>query len=285
MKRKEVSEYFSNLFNAPADYVVYVTNNYDQFHFLDGNRDIGSVTAIKRSIKKYGYLRMPILVNELMEVIEGQHRLIACKELGVPVHYVIQEGLRREHCIALNVGRRNWVSKDYLHSGAIESKDYAYFESLTEKYPEFPYPLVLCTYDGSLSGGAFQKFIKSGMLKCSESDFRVADNALSWLSGFREDIKALRVKKASVSKAIYFALIFAYKATGVDKKRLTKTVHDNFNKFSPIISDVDEIVKVIEEIYNNRISEKKIVNLYAQYREAVILARKNLRLTKDLEDK
>lgn len=60
------------------------TNNYDMFKRLEGNRfvDPKKVNKLKKSINEVGYISNPIIVNEKMEVIDGQHRLEALKELG-----------------------------------------------------------------------------------------------------------------------------------------------------------------------------------------------------------
>ena len=41
---------------------------------------------------KKKYLVSPILVNEKMEVIDGQHRLQAQKELNLPTYYIKNKG-------------------------------------------------------------------------------------------------------------------------------------------------------------------------------------------------
>lgn len=59
--------------------IVYRTNNYDQFKRLVGNREVNPkrVKTIKKSVEEIGYIPNPIIVNENMEVIDGQGRLQA----------------------------------------------------------------------------------------------------------------------------------------------------------------------------------------------------------------
>ena len=73
---------------------IHVTSDYDQFTYLVGNRDIVNkhVKSLSTEIDNRD-LEIPIIVNEKMEVCDGQHRLEAYKALDLPVHYIIKEGL------------------------------------------------------------------------------------------------------------------------------------------------------------------------------------------------
>lgn len=96
------------------------TTNYDQFVKLDGNRvyNKGLLIAIGESIENDGdYLQYnPILVNEKMEIIDGQHRLKVAEQAGVPIFYIVGEGLRLKHAQIFNSRKRQWTSMDFLHS-------------------------------------------------------------------------------------------------------------------------------------------------------------------------
>lgn len=68
---------------------IYETTNYDMFKFNQSNREInkGNLTKVKKSIAKAG-LMTPIEVDRIThEVLDGQHRLEACQQLGVPVKF------------------------------------------------------------------------------------------------------------------------------------------------------------------------------------------------------
>ena len=104
---------------------IYVTEDYDKFKKLPANRDAKTAQRIIDSIKKVGYVLSPILVNEKFEVIDGQNRLLALKEMKLPVHYMIQPGIGIKECRALNIGQSNWTSRQFLESYAEDgSADY-----------------------------------------------------------------------------------------------------------------------------------------------------------------
>lgn len=96
--------------------VVYQTANLDQFVTIDGNRtpNPAHVKRLVDSINKHGVLCNPILVNEQMQVIDGQHRLLACRETNSEVFYIILPGYNLDEVHTLNLNQKNWTKKDYM---------------------------------------------------------------------------------------------------------------------------------------------------------------------------
>lgn len=116
----------------------YRTRNYDQFVFHSKNRHVNKahVSALVSSIAENDLLfAVPILVNENYEVIDGQHRLTAAKELDRPIFYIIQQGLTIEDAIDLNINTKNWGYGDYQdHWIAQGNEHYAYYKKFRERY-------------------------------------------------------------------------------------------------------------------------------------------------------
>ena len=88
-------------------YKIQSTFKYEMFHFIEGNRSIDHEDRIEKSIRTSGLLVQPILVNQNMEVIEGQNRYQACKNLGLPIYYVIQDGIGLDEVKSLNSASKN----------------------------------------------------------------------------------------------------------------------------------------------------------------------------------
>jgi hypothetical protein len=97
---------------------VQKTKDYDMFVFREDNRAAINDSHVKRlieSIKARNLLELrPICVNSKMEVMDGQHRLLAAKELGVEIYYQIDESLSIQDIINLNVAK-GWGIADYLN--------------------------------------------------------------------------------------------------------------------------------------------------------------------------
>ena len=94
------------------------TTNYDMFKLRKDNRDEIKeirIAELVASIKERNLLEYrPILVNADMEVMDGQHRFLAAKQLGLPIWYDIQESLTPRDIIILN-NAKNWGNADYMN--------------------------------------------------------------------------------------------------------------------------------------------------------------------------
>jgi hypothetical protein len=119
---------------------VYKTDDLSIFKSIDGNR-VANLQHVKRltdSIKIYGMKCNPILVNEKMEVIDGQHRLIAAKEAKSFVYYIVINGYTLNEVHTLNLNQKNWTKKDFMEGYAnmgIES--YIKLSKFVEKNNDF----------------------------------------------------------------------------------------------------------------------------------------------------
>ena len=114
------------------------TMNYSIFKKLEGNRPVVNrrVNKIIASIQNVGYITSPLIVNEKMEVIDGQGRLEALEQLKMPVEYIIHPGIGINECIAMNINQGNWSLKDYIESYATRgNKSYQRLEQLIKEYP------------------------------------------------------------------------------------------------------------------------------------------------------
>lgn len=95
-----------------------ITTEYDMFKFRNDNRESINHSHVKRlaeSIKARNLLELrPISVNAEMEVIDGQHRLLAAKMLGVPIYYRKSNDLKASDIIIMNISQ-TWGQGDYLN--------------------------------------------------------------------------------------------------------------------------------------------------------------------------
>jgi hypothetical protein len=142
--------------NAPttSSMSVYKTYDYALFSHIEGNRNIEprNVERLKASMQEK-YLPVPIVCNELMQIIDGQNREEAARSLGLPIYYMVVPGLRKEDVIRLNVNRSNWSSETYLKAYIEDGlEDYILLQDFKKKY-KFPLGECICM----LSGGTAQK--------------------------------------------------------------------------------------------------------------------------------
>ena len=118
---------------------VQTSNDYAKFKTLIGNRKPNDL-HIKRltSSFKQRYLFSPIIVNEKMQIIDGQHRFLAAKELNLPIYYLLVEGYGLEEVQVLNTNTSNWKREDYLKAYCdLGVKPYLQMQQFMLDFPDF----------------------------------------------------------------------------------------------------------------------------------------------------
>jgi len=83
---------------------------------MEGNREVDEkhVRRLYVSILDNGWVNNPIIVNEKMQVVDGQHRLAAAKMAKSEITYIIQEGYSLQQVHSLNLNQKNWTKRDYM---------------------------------------------------------------------------------------------------------------------------------------------------------------------------
>ena len=115
---------------------IMVTENYDMFKKIGGNRKLNKANYAKivKSMKEE-QLIIPIVVNEKYEIIDGQHRYTACKDLGKPVYFYMVRGYGLNQVKRANIASSNWKKENYLDMFVAENNEvYKEFEEIKERY-------------------------------------------------------------------------------------------------------------------------------------------------------
>lgn len=115
---------------------VFVTYNYEQFTFLNGNRNINkcNLKNIEKSFKREQVI-VPIIVNQNLEIIDGQHRFLICQENNYPLYYIIVQDAGLKQCEIINTAGRKWNNDDYLESYCDQgNKHYIILKQFAEKH-------------------------------------------------------------------------------------------------------------------------------------------------------
>jgi hypothetical protein len=98
-------------------YGVRMTDNYEKFSLMSCNREVKS-DKVYKSIKENGDFTMwkPILVTPGFKIIDGQHRFQACKDLGLPIYYIVYDGEHDYDKVmrTLNIWVKTWQLEDWM---------------------------------------------------------------------------------------------------------------------------------------------------------------------------
>ena len=122
---------------------VYSTKDYEAFSFITGNRNINKshLEKLRKSILEM-YIPVPIVVNENLEIIDGQHRFIICKTEGLALLFIQIKGLNLTHVQKINELMRIWTAEAFmdcycdlaLESEYREYADYVEYKEFKRSY-------------------------------------------------------------------------------------------------------------------------------------------------------
>ena len=238
-------------------YNVYVTKDYSIFKRLTGNRDIpeSRIGKIVESIQTIGWVRNPIIVNEKMEVIDGQGRLTALQRLKLPVEYIIAEGAGNKECIYMNMNMVNWKLPDFIKSYAEQgNENYQRLLSLMERYANGNLDIIsTAVYRVSKSK---HREIKQGILQLTEDQYRAAVPRLEYIKPLLDNLDSKKLPGSIVT--LMQTLIYYYDYPEVDKERLAYSVEKYIYNATPWVLNTD-CEREVENAYNYGLSlEKKI---------------------------
>lgn len=241
------------------------TRQYDVFKKLEGNRDVDEkrVRRIKESIKNVGYVTSPIIVNEKMEVIDGQGRLEALRQLDLPVEYIVSNGVGIKECIAMNINQTNWSHMDYIKSYA--KRGVKSYELLLDLIKKYPYAGLDCISTALFQTSRFwYKQLHNGDLAITDEEYKKAIERLEYTNKF------LPWKdKINQFSCLMKSVLFCYDMEEVDKERLFQKITFGVDSKTLMpFSNLVECLKSVEEIYNKN-KKGKSVWIYTIYRQTL----------------
>lgn len=283
-----ITEHIKNYYSDNIDAVdvcdiIYSTKRYDKFKKLLAQRDErdSGVDNIVQSIEAVDRINIPAVVNENMEVIDGQHSGSAYKYLDMPINYVMQPGLNITHCMALNSIRNGWKQTDKIKSFGTKgtlayTEDFDRLNSLMEKYPKLG-SKIFATATGKTNGFA-SRAINSASLQITEEDYKRADDVLKFVNKFNdwfEENKSILQLSGSLTY-MEQAMAYAYMMDSVDKNRLMQVMKTRWSTMRKVsVGNIESAVELLEAWYNYNLTDAKRVYIKTIYQTEKDLARKD----------
>lgn len=253
---------------------IYTTDKYDIFQSLEGNRATvkGNIKKIYKAMRDYGYIGAPIVVNEKMEVIDGQNRLEAAKQANISILYMICPGYGIDECIALNRNTRNWTTTDYIHSYAEQDlKTYIWMEELKVKYPEITMDDIggLVFHRGKVitQSSSVREAIRSGQLDLTDKEMEEVEDKLEFLKKFAVFKGKGRIGGRTF--ILYNAILYCYTRPEVNNTKLFNVFNKHWTKIQSSVL-AEQYLDQIDTIYNRGLAKDKRIATGCWYREEKI---------------
>jgi hypothetical protein len=231
--------------------VVYTTTDYWSFKPIEGNRNVNKlhVERLKKSMQK-NYLHTVIVVNEMSEIIDGQHRFMAIEALGLPLKYVVCPGYGLDEVHILNQNNRVWNLADFVDGFTeLGNKEYSKLKELTEKYGfNYTSSILICTGYRHLKNS---KYIKDVFQK---GDFKI--NNLDLVISRFEQLKKIGEFYNNYKRSIFIvAFMTLVNNSKFDIYQFLSKLKLQPKSLVDCVT-VDQYIDVIEDIYNYKSHNK-----------------------------
>lgn len=115
---------------------VYESTQYDAIREYDINRERNpqAVERIRESMRENKIIA-PILLNESLHIIDGQHRWEAARLEGLPFHFIVRSGLTYEDIPLYNIHSSNWKFEDFAKSyNKVGMENYMFLDAYKERH-------------------------------------------------------------------------------------------------------------------------------------------------------
>jgi hypothetical protein len=240
------------------NHTIYYTKDYSIFSTHPANREgiARHIKKLKESFKSpcAAYLR-PIIVNNEMQIIDGQQRFLTWKELDIGVYYGIlpddvdDVGLM----IKLNNNQRSWKLKDYLKVYCKENKeDYLLLDRfITQTNISLNTALIILNRHGASDDleafreGRFKFPHETAMYEVFDilNTFTEIDNILKSHNPYLSSCKVIR-------KVAYIrGLLYLISQKKFPRLKFIKQFKRNIKEFHPCMNH-ESYTRMFKEMYN-----------------------------------
>ncbi len=160
---------------------VQSTIEYEEIKRVNGNRatNLAHIETLKISMSEK-QLVVPAILNEKMQIIDGQHRFDACIALDIPFYYIVIEGYGLADVQRMNTNMKNWTMDDFLQTyielyknGSTEYMGYIRFKDFINKY-NIPLPAGIFLSNMFLADGIKSDAFKIGTFGFDEEKENIA---------------------------------------------------------------------------------------------------------------
>jgi hypothetical protein len=249
-----INEEDSNKNNSviKSDIIIYKTMDYNKFKFSGLNRTPKHFKKIIESIKKgdftaYNPIMVVVMENGDLLIIDGQNRYMACKTLGLPIHFVVSEEANIEDAPILNNASKNWAGREYVeHFAKMGHIDYIKVLEANKKYGAPLSSIVsVCSCQN-----LYNEHLKRGTYKISEKR-----NPNELCEHWKDVVKYIPFAKTD---RFFTTLATCFYNENYDTNRMM----EKLSKCSGIMFEQPNrplITKEIEKVYNYHMKASNIV--------------------------
>jgi len=244
--------------HVEASVKIYFTREYTQFKSIVGNRMLneGKINRIIKDIQEgLNMLKFcPIIVDEDMNVIDGQHRLWVARKLKDNVYYVISKKTTLQDIASMNSNTERWKGRDFIHCYVAQGNiNYEILRNFIDKY-DLPITSALLLLSGKkkIEGGAgdrIKDIFENGL-------FSVKDEPLA--KAIMEKVGMFEQFSGRKTRPFITAIITLFNAGKCDWEHLGKKYASNPDALQSCSYTKDYLLQ-LEKIYNLGSQKRKTI--------------------------
>jgi len=234
-------------------HMIFATMQYTKFSLIPGNRDISEnhiITLVEKIKNGENFLvYSPIMVDEQMRVLDGQHRLLAAKRAGVYIWYNIVKGNINLDTIArINESQRKWQPSNFVHMYAIMGN--VHYKAFEQFYRGFK----LSVSTGLLLfGSQTMSALRNGELEAT--DILHAEDTANALLDVQKYVTFAKYNRFASA----FKRIFEHK--DYDHKRMLLKLEQRKHTIKKLTT-VPDYIRLLEGIYNYQLSDTNKIRFF-----------------------
>ena len=243
------------MFTKTKTQEIHFTKDYGMFKLIGGNRNknVSNYKKLKESIMQKHITESAIIVNEHMEIIDGQHRFWVLKDLGYEISYVIGKGLTKKDAQLLNIAGRTWSMYDFLKSYADDGiKEYTKTTDFLKNYNfKIIETLAMLSSKDHAAGLVADNFRKGEFVIVN---LELAEKNAKDILSFKELYKGVR------RRSFVFAMLTCFKTEGFDVETFRSKLSYQSEKLKEYARTQDCLL-AIQSIYNYNTARSKKLRL------------------------
>jgi hypothetical protein len=234
---------------------VHETHNYDKFTLLRDNRDVNPAHVARLAASFYEHhLVSPVIVNDKLQVIDGQHRLAAAKETGKPIHYIVIPEYGIDEVQVFNSNQKNWTKRDFLEMFVAQrKKHYIDFKEFMAAFPDLEWSACEALLTNTPREGKKER----NMRDFQNGKFTIPNLAVSYKNA-RRVMEFQPFYEGFTRRAFVAALLGLFKTKAYDHKEMIYKLGVSPKKLEHQ-TDTGAYREALEDIYNwKRLKENRV---------------------------
>lgn len=241
---------------------VYETEDYTIFKEMEHNRDV-AMSRVKKLLASFSEKEIlnPIVVNEKMEIIDGQGRYEALKLLKRPIKFVVADNATIDDCRRMNAYNTNWSTIDFVKSYAGSNNQNYLLLLGCQKQTGLPFSKILrfagineFVHHGNTRSPSHYKnsVINSGKLIFTEDHFKkvVLANEMA-----KEILSALDITSKQGLDIFYKCISVIFGFEGYNHERMVKKCKLCRSSFC-LMGSMEDMLTEFSRVYNYKASSK-----------------------------